>query len=823
MSDLRDAIRALRATPVVSAIATLSLALGIGANTAIFSLFDSLMLRVLPVREPQRLVMLKGGSWTNPIWEQMRERQEHFSDGAFAWSGTRFDLAAGGETEFANGIWASGRFFEVLGVPAILGRTFTTADDARRGEPDGPVAVISYGFWQQHFSGAADVVGRSLTLERVPFTVIGVTGPDFFGPDVGRTFDVVIPIGVEPLLRPDRSALDQRSWWWLNVMARLKPGQSAEQATAALRAVQPQIREATLPDRWRPEDLKDYLKEGLTLEPAASGASFLRRRYERPIVVLMIVVGLVLLIACANIANLLLARTTARRHELSVRLALGASRWRIARQLFAESLVLALMGAALGLVFARWGSALLVKQLSTATNTVFLDLSMDWRMLGFTTAVAVATALLFGTVPALRAARVEPNDALKDQGRSVAAGRHAGLGQSLVVAQVALSVVLVVGAGLFMRTFSALASLDLGFDPDPVLIVGVNAQRSGSPMDQRLDLFARVREAAAGLTGVSHASISVVTPVSGSTWNNLIEVVGGSPLPEKDRITNINHVTPDWFATYGTKLLAGRDVANGDRQGAPAVALVNETFARKFLGTGSPIGRIVRQEGRPGKVPPPIEIVGLVRDAVYRSLRDPVPPTMYLPVAQIDTGEGGGAASSVSLSVRSAGGPPALLAQPVLAAVRRVDPNLSLTVRTLSDQVNASLTQERLLAMLSGFFGALALLLAGMGLYGITSYGVNRRRTEIGIRMALGAEPGGMVWMVLRQVAMLVGAGVVLGGLASFWTAHFAESLLYGLEPRDPYTLASAAALLMTVGALAGWLPARRASRIDPARVLRDE
>ena len=305
-------------------------------------------------------------------------------------------------------------------------------------------------------------------------------------------------------------------------------------------------------------------------------------------------------------------------------------------------------------------------------------------------------------------------------------------------------------------------------------------------MDQRLDLFARVREAVAGLPGVSHASISVVTPVSGSTWNNLIEVVGGAPLPERDRITNINHVTPDWFATYGTKLLAGRDIADGDRQGAPAVALVNETFARKFLGAGSPIGRIVRQEGRPGKVPPPIEIVGLVRDAVYRSLRDPVPPTMYLPVAQIDIGEGGGGASSVSLSVRSAGGPPAMLARPVLAAVRRVDPNLSLTVRTLSDQVNASLTQERLLAMLSGFFGALALLLAGMGLYGVTSYGVNRRRTEIGIRMALGAEPGGVVRMVLRQVAMLVGAGVVLGGLASFWTAHFAGSLLYGLEPRDP-------------------------------------
>ena len=295
------------------------------------------------------------------------------------------------------------------------------------------------------------------------------------------------------------------------------------------------------------------------------------------------------------------------------------------------------------------------------------------------------------------------------------------------------------------------------------------------------------------------------------------------PLPETERITNINHVTPDWFATYGTRILAGRDVSTRDRQGSPPVALVNETFARKFLGGGSPIGRIVRQEGRPGKDQPPIEIVGLVGDAVYRSLREPVPPTMYLPVAQIDVGEGGGAASSVSLSVRSAGGPPAQLARPVLAAVTGVDRNLSLTVRTLAEQVNASLTQERLLAMLSGFFGALALLLAGIGLYGVTSYGVNRRRTEIGIRMALGAEPGGVVRMVLRQVAMLVGAGVLTGGLASLWATRYASSLLFGLQPRDPVTLATSAAVLMAVGAVAGWLPARRAARIDPARVLRDE
>ncbi len=822
MSEVRHALRSLRATPIVSAVAILSLALGIGANAAIFSLLNSLILRALPVREPQRLVILEDGSWTNPIWEQIRARQDQLFDGAFAWSGTRFDLASGGETDYATGLWASGRLFDVLGVPAILGRTFTTADDARGGGPDGPVAVIGYGFWQRHFGGAADVVGRSLTLDRVPFTVIGVTGPGFFGPDVGRAFDVAIPIGVEPLLRPDRSALDQRSWWWLNVMARLKPGQTATQATAALRGVQPQIREATLPDRWRPEDLGAYLKEGLTLEPAASGASFLRRRYQQPLLAIMIVVALVLLIACANIANLLLARATARRHELSVRLALGASRWRLARQLLTESLLLAGIGAAVGLAFAKWGSALLVRQLSTASSPVFLDLSLDWRVLGFTAAVAAGTAILFGTVPALRAARVEPNEALKDQGRGVAGERRLGLGHSLVVGQVALSLVLVVAAGLFMRTFSALASLDLGFDPSRVLVVNVNAQRSGSPMDRRLDLFARVREAAA-VPGVAHAAVSLVTPVSGTTWNNRIDVQDGPPLPEKERIAHINYVTPDWFATYGTRILAGRDVAAIDRAGSPPVAIVNEAFARKFLNGRNPLGRMVRQESRPGRKNPFMEIVGLVRDAVYLSLRDPVPPTMYLPLDQFDMADGGPGGSFASLSVRAAAGSPAQLARPVVDAVLHVDPQLSLTVRALADQVDASLTQERLVAMLSGFFGALALLLAGIGLYGVTSYAVSRRRTEIGIRMALGANPGGVTRMVLGRVAVLVGAGVAIGGLASVWASRFASSLLFGLQPRDPITLAVSAAVLLGVGALAGWLPARRASRIDPARVLRDE
>ncbi len=406
MQDLRDAFRALKSTPVVTIVAILSLGLGIGANTAIFSILDTLLLRSLPVMEPQRLVMLadtngRRSSWTNPIWEQIRERQAIF-DGAFAWSMARFNLARGGQTELVDGMWVSGRLFEVLGVPAVLGRTLTEVDDRRGGGPDGPVAVISYGFWQRRFGGAADIIGRSLTVERVPFTIVGVTPPQFFGADVGRAFDVAIPIGTDPLIRGKESALDRRSWWWLSVMFRLKPGQSLEQGQTAFRGIQPQIREQTMPQDWREEDKASYLKEPMSLVQAASGGSPLRERYRRPLTTIMVVVGLVLLIACANIANLLLARATARRHELSIRLALGASRLRIARQLLTESLLLASIGAFVGLLLAQSGSRLLVRQLSTGANTVFLDLTLDWRILAFTASVAILTALLFGTAPALR-------------------------------------------------------------------------------------------------------------------------------------------------------------------------------------------------------------------------------------------------------------------------------------------------------------------------------------------------------------------------------------------------------------------------------------
>ena len=814
--DVRLAVRQLRASPLVSAVAILSLALGIGANTAIFSIVNSLLLRPLPVREPQQLVTLTQGSWTNPIWEQIRDRPQLF-DSAFAWSEARFNLASGGEAEFVDGIWASGGLFETLGVSAILGRTFTSVDDRRGGGPDGPVAVIGYEFWQRRFGGAADVVGRTLNVERVPFTVIGVTPPDFFGPEVGRTFDVAIPIGDEPIIRGQGSWLDERSSWWLSIMARLRPDQSLDAANAALRVAQSAIRDATAPG-WN-----NYITEPFTLAPAATGESQLRRRYERPLIVVLTIVALVLVIACANIANLLLARATARHHEFSVRRALGASRWRLARQLVAESAVLSAAGAVAGVVVARWGSHFLVQQISTRTDRVVLDLSLDSRVLIFTIGVTIATTLLFGVVPALRVAASEPMDAIKEHGRSLAA-RRGGLSGSLVVAQVALSLVLVVAAMLFVRTFTSLANLDLGFDRDRVLVVDVNAEGAHIDRAGRLPVFERVLERVQVLPGVVEAGLSTVTPVSGQGWNTSVDVSNAPRLEGRQAQTFRNAITPRWFAALGMRLVAGRTFTDADRQGAPPVVIVNQAFVRRFLNGQNPIGhtvqrRVIFNRNRPDAPPPPSqEIVGVTADAVYSNLREPVPPTMFEPLEQIEEGSLRG---HVALIMRTAGSP-MTDARSIASAIRDVNADLAITFRPLADYANASVVRERIVAMLAGFFGGLALLLASLGLFGLTSYTVERRRAEIGIRMALGAAPSGVIGLVLSGTTGLVAIGIIVGGALSLWASRFVGALLYQVEARDPVTLVSAAATLAAIAAIAAAVPAYRATRIDPATVLKE-
>jgi putative ABC transport system permease protein len=807
--DWRDGWRALRSSPMVSTVAVLSIALGIGANTALFSIFNALVLRPLPVRNPEQLVGLVNESWTNPIWEALRARQTQIAAGGFAWSNERFNLATGPETEMHDGVLASGGIFDVLGVTAVRGRTFTAADDDRsKPAPDGPVAVISYALWQTRYHGAEDVVGRSITIDRAAFTIIGVTPPGFFGPEVGRFADVFVPLAFVPLVRGRESGLDDRQVWWLSIMFRLRGGQTIDAAAAALRAVQPQVRAETMPAEWRLPDQSQYLETPMALEPAFAGRSELRGRYERPLTIVMFVVGATLLIACANIANLLLARALSRRHELSVRLALGASRFRLSRQLFAESAMLASLGTIAGVVLAYWGSRALVAQLTTVSDRVALDVPLDWRVLGFTTAVSFAAAILFGVSSALGISDVTPHDAMREQARGAVGERRLTLRGVLVVLQVSLSLALVVAAGLFTRTFIALTSRDAGFDRRAVLIAMIDLQRDVTVGPARTALAGRIRAAVADLPGAGHAAIAFTTPVFDRGWNTAIATADPA-LTGRQRMSWVNGVSPDYFSTLGIRFIAGRDFEPRDSTGNGHVAIVNQTFAARFLGP-DPVGQSFRQ----GRDAEPFVVVGVVQDTVYRSLRSPMMPTMYVPFGNV-----GG---TVLMAVRAEAGPPSQLARDVAAIVQREAPAASVTFRSLDQQVAASVRQERLVATLAAVFGGLALVLAALGLYGVASYGVSRQRAEIGIRMALGATPSGVVRLVLRRLVWTVTAGVAAGVALSLWAGKFVGSLLYGLEPRDPATLAGAALLLAAVALIAGWLPARRASRIDPTIVLRE-
>jgi putative ABC transport system permease protein len=809
--DWRDAWRSLRATPIVTTVAVLSLGLGIGANTALFSILNGLLLKTLPVKAPEQLVVVDGGSWTNPIWEEIRDRQVFHQ--AFAWAATSFNLAVVGATDSVPGAYASGQMFDVLGVHAAFGRTFTAADDVRTGGPDGPVAVVSDGFWQRRFGRSPAILGQQLNVNGLAYTIIGVTPPGFFGPDVGRSAEIFVPIGDIALERGNTAALDGRSNWWLEIMARRAPGQSVAEATEALRRAQPAIRLAAMPQDFRARDQATFLTETLTVVPASTGESGLRKTYAQPLQIILVVVGAVLVIACANIANLLLARATARQRELSLRLALGASRARVARQLLAESALMAALGAALGLAFAEWGGALLVHQLS-GREAVVLDLAPDWRVLAFTAGLALATALLFGLAPAIGVARLDGNEALKQQGRGMIGERRVGFRSLLVIGQVALSLALVLGAALFVRTFASLTSASLGFVPDRMLTLGINASRI--PPETAPTRFAALVEAVQAVPGVRDGAVSEIEPASGGGWNTIVEPPPYGPDANfKRRLSWVNAVSPTWFTTYGMHLLGGRDFTSHDVTGATPVLIVNQTFAARFLTAGPTVGATVHLQAD-GPTVQTYTVIGLVNDAIYRSPRAGFEPTAYLAIGQVRLSK------SLTLAVRAAGGSASALAASVGQAVRQSMPEAAYSAHLVTDQLGNTVQRERLLAMLAGFFGALALLLAALGLYGVTSYSVSRQRAEIGIRMALGADRAAIVGRVVGRFVWLVAVGVVLGGGLSLWASQFVGTLLFGVTAHDPVMFVAAAGVLFAAALVAGWMPARRAASIDPARVLRE-
>lgn len=824
--DLRYGLRLLRKSPTFSAVAILTLALGTGANAAIFQLVSSVRMRALPVERPGELVSIgidthdKGRTgrfmsrrpfFSEPLWQAIRANQQAFSH-VFVWGITSWNTATDGEYRPAQGLYVSGQFFDGLGVKAQLGRLIGDADD--RMGCGAPGAVLTHGFWQSRYAGNPSAIGQSLMLDGRPFEIVGVTPPGFFGTEVGRTFDVALPLCAEPIFRGAGTGIGKADTWFLDMMGRLAPGWTVARARAQLQAISPGIFQATVPARYNPETAKQYLAFTFTATDAATGVSGVRRTYQTQLWILLGATGLVLLITCANLANLMLARATAREREIALRLAIGASRRRLIRQMLSESLLVAGFGAAGGVVLAQWLSQTLVAFLSTQNAPLFIDLSPDWRLFAFVSGIGVLTCLLFGLSPALRATAATPGAAMQAGGRSATDSHERfTLRRALVVVQVALSVVLIVGAMLFARSLRNLVSLDPGFRQEGIVAVNVDIRRSSIAEGARLQTYAQVLDRVRAVAGVRQAAEAFIVPMSGSGWNQNV-IIGGV---KKEGIVNFNRVGADYFTVMDTPMIAGRTFGPEDRRGATDTAIVNESFARKYFGEGSsPIGRTFQLDGPPGQPQPHFEIVGLVRDTKYTDLREDFTPIGYFAAAQ-ETEVG----PYLDFVLRSEIALPALT--PALTrTIREVAPEATVGYDTVSAYVRDSLVTERLMASLSGFFGVLAMLIATIGLYGVMSYMVSRRKVEIGIRMALGADPPMVVRMVLGESGVLLIAGLVIGAGLAVLSARWAAALLYGLEPWDPSSFALAIGALAIVSLLASWIPARRASRLTPTTALRE-
>jgi predicted permease len=839
--DLRFGLRMMFKHKLLTLAVTVSLALGIGANAAIFSLTDAVLLKMLPVRQPEQLVLFRwlsgpkrmaasidGSSGTDEAtgletstsfsyagFSRMRAQNQLLTE-VFAFAPLQqLNVGVDGYAAISSGQLVSGNYFAGLGVPALRGRTITDADDRANASP---VAVISHRYWQRRFGGDPAVIGKSVKVNNVLFTIIGVTPPEFYGTlQIGDAPEVSVAMAMERQLVRGDSSLDRPWLWWLQIMGRLKPGQNVEQAKASLEGV---FQQSAL-EGWNavPSDRRDPGEQGardvpkLTFDAGSRGLTDARKQYVQPLAILSVIVGLVLLIACANVANLLVARATARQKEFAVRLALGASRLRMVRQLLTESILLALLGGAGGLLFAWWTKDLLLAWHPWRAEGLDISLNLDGRVFGFTLAMSLLTGLLFGLAPALRATRGEVNATLKQTAGSLKPS-GSRLSQSLVVAQIAISLLLLIGAGLFLRTLRNLQSVDLGFNTENVLLFRVDPRLNDYQGDQIAALYERMIERLATLPGVRSATLSRHPLLSGSSARDGFSAQGRVPPAGEDNNVYVQRIRWNFFETMELPLRLGRQLTAQDDSRAPKVAVINQALARKYFPDANPVGKRFGFGGP--KNSGEIEIVGVVADAKYAELRQDDPLTVYLPYPQESL-------TQMNFAARSTGDPLALIAA-VREAVRQVDQDLPLfDVKTQSKQAAESLALERLFARLTGLLGLLAVALAGIGLYGVMSYTVASRTHEIGLRMALGAQAGEVLRMVLRQTLLLVVTGLVIGLAAAFATTKLMESLLFGLTATDPLTMATAAAVMLAVAAVAGWLPARRAAQVDPMVALRHE
>ena len=825
--DLWYGTRMLARNAGFTVVVVLTLALGIGANTAIFQLLDAVRLRSLPVTHPSeltvvRLARLPGQrgnqesfypALNNPLWEYVRDHQQVFSQ-VLAWSPTNFGVTVSDHERLVQGLWVSGDFFNALGVRPALGRLIVPSDDRPGCGAAG--VVVSYTFWQSQLAGNSRVVGSNLIIGRRAVPIVGVTAPSFTGPEVGHSFDVAAPICSQSTYWTDGNWLDSSTDWWLTVMGRLKPGGSLSAANAGLEAFSPAAFQASLRKDYPTENVRDYLHFRLVADAAPGGMSWLRDRYESSLWMLLGLAGFVVLIACANLANLMLARGSARARDFAVRLSLGATRGRLIVQLLWEGVPLILLGAVAGLALAGVLGKSLVALLSTQGDSLFVDLHPDWRVLGFTGMLAAMTAMLFGLIPAFHATSLAPSEVMKS-GSPRTGGVHEGnrLRRGLVITQVALSLVLITGAALFARTFANLMNVDAGFRENNILTVSLDLSRLHLPVERRVAMKKEIVDRLRQVPGVETASQVGIVPLSGSSIDNRVWAEGQERQSGFD--PNFNFTGKGYFKTLGTALLSGRDFDERDTLDSPRVAIVNEEFVRQFGKGPNPIGLRIRREATPHERETMFEIVGIVKNTKYGNLREKFLPIIYLPVSQDANPD-----SFAQVMLHSTL-PLATLEPSLKRAILGITPEIDVDFRAFNTQIEDSLLPERLMAVLSGFFGILAALLTAVGLYGVISFLVARRTHEIGIRMALGAGKTRVLSSVLRETLLMTVLGIGAGLPITFGVARLIGSMLFGIKPGDPVVLVIAGLALCAVSLAAAYLPARRAAAVDPMTALRYE